>query len=247
MCLVLAGAAALRLLETPSRLVRLVILLGGATFATAWGSNTGLGFVLNFASLLVVALTLVLASAFEPPSARLLKQVLSVAMCCAILVMSVQGLRKPFFMEGRSESTNSISFGRITVQLGPNTFEKIEALEQEARKAGWTDGTKLVDTTFTPGIGLALNSDAPHSLLPAFPGYPLSSICTTLQPLADWQDSWILVRGDMSLPDREFLAAVLGRQYPEGFTQVSHWDTSRAAELWKPVGAAAPSSACAGR
>jgi len=249
MCLVIASAAALRIVEAPGQIVRLGVLFGGATLATAWGSNTGLGFVLNFASLLVIGLTLVLSSSFEPPTARTLKQVLSVASCCAILVMSIQGVRKPFFMEGRSDSTHPISFGRIVVYLGPDTVERLEVLSKEARKAGWMDGTKLVDTTFTPGIGLALNSEVPHSLLPAFPGYPLSSICTTLQPLASWQDSWILVRRDMNLQDREFLAAVLGRQYPEGYARASQWSMARRdAELWKPVGAAveSPSTACAG-
>jgi hypothetical protein len=250
MCLVIASASVLRMLEIPGQTVRLGVLFGGATLATAWGSNTGLGFVLNFASLLVIALTLVLSSSFQPPTARTLKQVLSVASCCAILVMSIQGFRKPFFMEGRSESTHPVSFGRFVVYLGPDTTERLEALSQQARKAGWTDGTKLIDTTFTPGVGLALNSEVPHSLLPAFPGYPLSSICTTLQPLVNWQDSWILVRGDMNLQDREFLAAVLGRQYPEGYARVSQPGIPRRnAELWKPVGAAveSPSTACAGK
>jgi hypothetical protein len=247
--LVIASAAVLGFVEVSGPLVRLGVLLGGATLATAWGSNTGLGFVLNFASLFVLALTLVLSNSFKPPTARALKQVVSVASCCAIFVMSVQGLRKPFFMEGRSESTQPISFGRVVVQLGPDITERLEVLAQQARQAGWVEGTKLVDTTFTPGIGLALNSDVPHSLLPAFPGYPLTSICTTLQPLTNWHESWILVRRDMNLRDREFLAAVLGRQYPEGYALVSQWDIlGREAELWKPVGAAveSPSTACAG-
>lgn len=249
MCLVIATAAALGMVKAPGRIVRLGVLFGGATLATAWGSNAGLGFVLNFASLLVLALTLVLSSAFEPPTARTLKQVLSVVSCCAIVVMSIQGGRKPFFMEGRSESRHPISFGGVVVNLGPNTTERLELLSQQARRAGWTDGTKLVDTTFTPGIGLALNSEAPPSLLPTFPGYPLSSICTTLQPLVNWQDSWVLVSQNMNLQDRKFLAAALGRQYPDGYERVSESDIPRqAAELWKPVGAAAesPSTACAG-
>jgi hypothetical protein len=249
MGLVIASATALRIVRVPGRILRLWILLGGATLATAWGSNTGLGFVLNFASLLAIALILVLPSSFEPPTARTLKQVLSVASCCAILAMSVQGARKPFFMEGRSESTHPISFGRIVVNLGPNTTERLELLSQQARAAGWTDGTKLVDTTFTPGIGLALNSEVPPSLLPAFPGYAITSVCTTLEPVVNWQDSWILIRDDMSLADRQFLAAVLGRHYPEGYAQAAQWGVPRrGAELWKPVGAAAgtPSTACAG-
>ncbi len=249
MCLVIASASALRIAKASGQIVRLGGLFGGATLATAWGSNTGLGFVLNFASLLVVALTLVLASSFEPPTARTLKHVVSVASCCAILVMSVQGFHKPFFMEGRSESTHPISFGRTIVYLGPNAIEKFEALSQQTREAGWMDGTKLIDTTFTPGIGLALNSEAPHSLLPTFPGYPLSSVCTTLQPLADWQDSWVVVHREMNLQDREFLAAALGRKYPEGYTRVNQWGIPRQdTELWKPVGAASesPSTACAG-
>jgi hypothetical protein len=249
MCLVIASSAALGIVEAPGQIVRLGVLFGGATLATAWGSNTGLGFILNFASLLVIALTLVLASTFEPPTARTLKQVVSVVSCCAVLVMSIQGLRKPFLMEGRSESTHPISFGRVVVDIGPETTERLEVLSEQARKAGWTDGTKLVDTTFMPGIGLALNSEVPHSLLPAFPGYRLSSICTTLQPLQNWQDAWVMVRRDMNRQDREFLAAVLGRQYPEGYVRVGQWDMPRRdAELWKPVGAAAqsPSTACAG-
>ena len=249
MGLVIASATALRIVEAPGRTVRLGVLLGGAALATAWGSNTGLGFVLNFASLLVIALTLVLASSFERSTARMLKQVLSVTICCAILIMSVQGLRHPFAMEVRSESTHPVSMGRIVVHLGPDTTGKLEVLSQQVRKSGWTDGTKLVDTTFMPGIGLFLNSEVPHSLLPAFPGYPLSSICTTLQPLVDWQDAWILVRNDMNLRDRKFLAAVLGRHYPDGYAEVSQWGTPRrGAEIWKPVGAAveSPSTACAG-
>jgi hypothetical protein len=94
-----------------------------------------------------------------------------------------------------------------------------------------------------------LNSETPHSLLPAFPGYPISSICTTLQPVVNWQDSWILIRGDMNLADREFLATVLGREFGEGYAHVSQWGTPpRDTELWKPVGAAAesPSTACTG-
>jgi hypothetical protein len=248
MCLVIASATALRIVEVSGQLVRLAALFGGATIATAWGSNTGLGFVLNFGSLLVIALTLVLSSAFEPPTARTLKQVLSVATSCAVLVMSIQGLREPFFMESRSESTRPMSFGRITVNLGPDATERMDLISRQARKAGWTDGTKLIDTTFTPGIGLALKSETPHSLLPAFPGYRLSSVCTTLQPLVDWQDSWILVRDDMNLQDREFLAAVLGRQFPEGYDRVSQWGISRRdAELWKPVGppVESPPTACA--
>jgi hypothetical protein len=249
MCLMIASAAVLGIIKAPGQIVRLGVLFGGATIATAWGSNTGIGFVLNFASLLVVALTLVLSSSFEPPTARTLKHVLSVATCCAIVVMSVQGVRKPFYMEGRSESTHPMSFGRTVVHLGPVTAKRLDLLSRQARKAGWTDGTKLVDTTFMPGIGLALTSEVPNSLLPAFPGYPLSSICTTLRPLVNWQDSWVLVRRDMNTHDREFLAAVLGRQYPEGYARVSQWGSSpRGAELWKPVGAAveSPSTACAG-
>jgi hypothetical protein len=204
---------------------------------------------LNFASLLVIALTLVLASAFDPPTARTLKQVLAVASCCAIVVMSIQGLRRPFFMEGRSDSTHATSLGPTVVRLGPITTARLEILSRDARDAGWKDGTKLVDTTFTPGIGLALKSEAPHSLLPASPGYLLSSVCTTLQPLDDWRDSWIFISRDMNLRDRKFLASVLGRQYPEGYVRVSETDIPRRpGELWKPVGAAArtPSTACAG-
>jgi hypothetical protein len=248
MGLVIAIGGALGLARAPGRLMRLGVLLGGTALATAWGSNTGLGFVLNFAALLVVALTLVLSSLFDPPTARSLKQVLSVAVCGAILVMSVQGLRKPFFMEARAASTLPMSFGRVVVHLGPDTTTRLGILSQQARSSGWTDGTKLIDTTFTPGIGLALHSEAPHSLLPAFPGYPISSVCTTLKPLVDWKDAWVLVRRDMNLRDREFLATVLGRTYPQGYARVSEWDVvGREAELWKPVGIAAgsPSAACA--
>ena len=250
MGLILAGAAALRRVDVSGPTARLGILIGGAALATAWGSNTGLGFVINFASLLVVAFVLVAANAFEPPTARALKQALSVASCVAVLVMSVQGLRTPFFMEARSTSTNPVSFGRFVVRLGPDTTRRLEIIEQQARTAGWTDGTKLVDTTFTPGIGLALRAEVPPALLPAFPGYPISSLCTTVPPVAEWQDAWILVRRDMSLPDREFLAAVLGRHYPDGYVQAGQWDNDhRSAELWKPVGPAngRVASPCAGK
>jgi hypothetical protein len=249
-CLLIAIGAALRIVKVSGQIVRLVALLAGTALATAWGTNTGFGFNLNFTSLLVLALALVLSICFEPPTAHTLKQVLAVASCCAILYTSIDGTRHPFIMEVRSQSTVPVSFGRIVVYLAPVTVERLEVLSQQARAAGWTDGTQLIDTTFAPGIGLALNSEVPHSLLPAFPGYPLSSLCTALKPLVDWQDSWLLVRRDMNLRDREFVAAVLGRRYPEGFVRVGEWgEAGRQAELLKPVGAASesPSATCNSR
>jgi hypothetical protein len=252
--LVIICAAALRIADRSGfarpvgQSVRLGVVFGAATLATAWGSNTGLGFVLNFAALLVIAFTLVLSNYFEPPTAAAVKQALSVAGCGAVMVMSVQGVLHPFGMETWQRSTHPFTFGRVDVQLGPDYAGKLDRLTLQARTAGWTDGTRLIDTTFTPGIGLALNSTVPRSLLPAVPGYRLSSICTTITPRSHWHDAWIMIRKDLSLQDREFVAAVLGRSYPDGYARVGRWDvTGREAELWKPVGAAlrSPAAVCA--
>jgi hypothetical protein len=215
---------------------RLALLLLLCAVAAAWGSNTGFPFVLGFSGLTLTVLGLVLASSIQGKRSQFLSNALSLVVCFGILLTTIEGMRHPFSIDSYWLSAKPVSFGRVSVLMSDASANRFSEFSRRARSAGWERGNRLVDVAYSPSVGLVLGSEAPPALLPAFPDYPLESICEALDPI-QWQKSWLLIPIGMTISDRQELAHIFGRDYQNGYAIAATWrEWARDADLLKPVG-----------
>ncbi len=238
------------------------VLVGGVA-ACVFGSNVLLSWQLTTMTLLLAPACVLACGALDraapvpgggPARGPGIAGVLVLVICAGSLVTAVQAHEDPRMSAPLAEATSPVALGRVTVGTDPETARQVGDLESAARAAGWTPGTPLVDTTFTPLLPLALGARVPPVLIPGFPGYDLATVCQAVRGLGpQWRDAWLVVLPGSSDRQRAQLAAYLGRRYPDDYAPVatlSPRGADFAGLLLRPVtpgpaagpGAAAPGS-----
>lgn len=101
----------------------------------------------------------------------------------------------------------------------------VDDLRAGARAAGWRAGMPLVDMTFHPGAVLALDGQAPSTLLPAFPlvgtAGPSAAYALGHSPGTRWRDSWFLVSDRVPEAATDEAARAVDRRFPSDYVLVA--------------------------
>jgi len=242
---VLAG----KTLRLPAPQVRRPLAAAGLLVAGSacyvFGSNLGPSVQVNGAAGLLGPAAILLCAALPLTARTVTTATVAGCLCVGAAVTSAEAYLNPYRSAPIAASTTPIHLGPSTVRVDAAMAQQLLALEAQARADGWRPGTPLIDTTFSPGVALALHADVPAVLLPGFPGYPVASVAQALRGEGSrWLGAWLILSDGDPLERRQALVSQLGRTYPNDFRAVGALDdpwAKQTLELYAPVtGAAGP-------
>lgn len=180
--------------------------------------------------------------------------IISGAVLAAVVLFGIaavgSGWRAPFRAAPLAEQTSPTIIGAhgATLLLDSALSEEITGLRAQAEAAGWTEGTPLVDVSYTwnPSVPYALGARVPNFLALTIFGYPAAHSIVDFhlsEPYRDFpfESSWFLTSRESSIEDptghlavdftMQKLAAVAGRAFPDSYACVAAGDFV----LWRPV------------
>jgi hypothetical protein len=208
-----------------------VLVLVIAAFAVAAGTNVSLGWVLGTTGTVLLAPACLLAARTLPaPAATAAVPALLVGITAGAVVTAVEAHGDPKRAAPLASATVPVRLGPVVARVDGDTAAAVGGIVDRAGDAGWRSGDRLVDTTFTPAVPLALGAVVPPVLVPGFPGLAPDVVCVAVRDApGDWSAAWLLVPRDASAADLEVTAHCLGR-HADDYEIVSGFATR-----WAPV------------
>ena len=137
-----------------------------------------------------------------------------------------------------STATSVVSHRAAELDVGPAYAAFYRDLAAAAQTSGFAQGTPLVDLTpFSPGVGYALGSTPPTTLMLGFSPTVVRWALAKQEPLR-WHGAWLLLepKGRRHV-DPAAVVGVLGRSFPADYEQVATlvWPFGdQSLELWRP-------------
>lgn len=237
-----------------------VALLSILPFVFAFGSGNGI-----YAQASLAAGTVLLAGVVAVPRPMLGNGGLAIALAAGLTTATfatgavVGGWQSPFRAAALVDQTVPTEIGSrgSMLLLDPRIAGTIAGLRSKAEEVGWTDGTPIVDVSFTwnPTVPYALGGRVPDFLALTIFGYPAAHDITDFhltEPYLDfpYYKAWFVTSRPTSISDpngqagvdftMEKLTTVTGRPFPDSYACVTAGDFI----LWRPLSSEEARQAC---
>ena len=237
-----------------------VAFLGVLPFAFSFGSGNGI-----YAQASLAGGFLLLAGLVTFSNARLGKSGLALSVGGALFIACVStgavvsGWQAPFRAAPLVDQTVATSVGEhgAVLLLEPRIAETISGLRSKAEEVGWTNGTPIVDVSYTwnPTIPYALGGRVPDFLVLTIFGYPAAHDITDFHLSAPYFNfpfdrSWFVTSRPASISDptgqaavdftMDKLSAVSGLPFPDSYACMAVRDFI----LWRPVSSEEAGEGC---
>jgi hypothetical protein len=215
------------------------------------GSNLVPGFLLPATTLLLAPACLLATRVLPEHGARAAVAAVSACLVAGSVVVAHQAYGEPKRGAPVAVSTVPVRLGPAVVRVDAGTAAQLDGIASAARSAGWRDGDRLLDASFTPAVPLALRAAVPPVLFPAFPGWLPSSVCSAVSGLdRGWRDAWVLVDTRLGEDALAEVTGAVGRRWPQDYVTVAtlenRWGRSRPVLARPRPGAGAEKPAPAG-